>query len=117
MNESILNSVKKLLGLDSGYDAFDTDIIVHINTFLGVLNELGIGEKGFSISGPEATWAMFLTDSEVSLNEVMTYVYLRVRMVFDPPTSSVLSLALNETIKELEWRIREKGDKTFEEVS
>lgn len=108
MNDSILITIKKLLGLDEDYDAFDTDVIVHINTYLGVLNELGVGKEGFTIDDESKTWDDFLGDSPVSLNEVKTYIYLRVRQVFDPPASSVLSEVLNKQADELGWRMTTK---------
>lgn len=108
MEESILNSIKKLLGLAEDYNAFDTDVIIHINTYLGVLNTLGIGVEGFTIEGPNEVWSDFLEDSPVSLNEVKTYVYLRVRQTFDPPASSVLSSAFDKQIDEIGWRMMMK---------
>ena len=108
MEDSILISIKKLLGLTEDYDAFDTDVMIHINTYLGVLNELGIGVEGFVIEGPDETWDDFLEGSNVSLNEAKTYIYLRVRQVFDPPASSVLSSAFDKQIDELGWRMMTK---------
>lgn len=108
MDDSILNTIKKLLGLDEDYDAFDTDVIVHINTYLGVLNELGVGVEGFSIEDDEATWSEFLAKNTVPLNEVKSYVYMRVRQVFDPPTSSILNQTLDKQIDELGWRMMTK---------
>ena len=110
MEESILNSIKKLLGFDESYVAFDTDIIIHINTFLGVLNQLGIGQIGFAIEDDTATWSQFLEEHSTSLNEVRTYVYLRVKMIFDPPSSSLVAEAMNKNIDELTWRLNVKVD-------
>ena len=112
MNDSILNTIKKMLGLDEDYDAFDTDVIVHINTFLGVLNTLGVGVDGFTIEDDGATWNDFLAGSNVPLNEVKTYLYLRVRQIFDPPTSGILSSAIDKQIDELGWRITTKVECT-----
>lgn len=108
MDESILTSIKKLLGITEDYKAFDTDIIIHINTYFGVLNQLGVGVEGFSIEDDTATWGEFLEGSEVTLNEAKTYIYLRVRQVFDPPESSILSAAFDKQIDELGWRMMEK---------
>lgn len=116
MEESILITIKKLLGLDEEYHAFDTDVIVHINTYLGVLNTLGVGKEGFSIEDDTAVWSDFLDDSDVSLNEVKTYLYLRVRQTFDPPASSVLSAAFDKQIDELGWRMTTKVECSAEEV-
>lgn len=110
MEDSILESIKKLLGLTPDYAQFDQDVIIHINTYLGVLNQLGVGKNGFYIEGSDETWEEFLEDHNVSLNEVKTYVYLRVKMVFDPPSSSLVSEAMNKNIDELTWRLNVKVD-------
>ena len=105
MDESILNSVKKILGIAPDYDAFDTDIIIHINSVFSTLTQLGIGpDEGFMVEGPEAEWGDFLLD-DMRLNSVKTYVYLKVRVLFDPPTSGFVLTALQEQSKELEWRL------------
>lgn len=105
MDDSILNSVKKILGIAADYDAFDTDIIIHINTVFSTLNQLGVGpELGFMIEDANATWGDFLLN-DIRLNSVKTYVYLRVRVLFDPPATGFVLTAIQEQIKELEWRI------------
>lgn len=105
MEQSILKSTKKILGIEAEYDAFDLDVITHINSVFVTLNDLGIGpNEGFMIEDDDALWADFL-GSDPRLNSVKSYVYLRVRLLFDPPTSSYLITALNEQVKELEWRI------------
>lgn len=105
MDESILNSVKKILGIASDYDAFDTDIIIHINSVFSTLNQLGLGpDEGFMIEDDSASWGDFLLD-DMRLNSVKTYVYLKVRILFDPPTSGFVLTALQEQAKELEWRL------------
>lgn len=106
MEHSILNDVKKLLGIDIFYDAFDIDIITHINSVLMILNQMGIGNEGFTICSQEANWCDFLKEGEQQkLSAVKSYVALKVRTLFDPPTSSVMAEALNANLKELEWRI------------
>ncbi len=108
MDESILLSIKQLLGLEPDLDSFDLDVMIHINTILGVLNQLGIGAKDFAITGENETWGSFLEGSPVSVNEAKTYVYLRVRQLFDPPTSGVVMNAINSNIQELGWRMTSK---------
>lgn len=110
MEDSILVSIKKLLGIDEAYTPFDTDVIIHINTYLGVLNELGIGVEGFTVTDASQTWDEFLAGSKVSLNEAKTYLYLRVRQVFDPPESSALGAAIDKQIEELGWRMIIKNE-------
>lgn len=105
MEESILNSVKKALGIGPDYDAFDTDVIIHINSVFSTLNQLGIGpDEGFMIEDADAKWEDFLLNDK-RLNSVKTYVYLKVRILFDPPTSGFVLTALQEQTKELEWRL------------
>ena len=107
MNESILTSVKKLVGgITADYDAFDQDIIIHINTVLGILIQMGIGTPGVFITDATTTWQDFLNEDDlINLPAVKSWVALKVRMIFDPPTTSSVSEAMKETLKELEWRI------------
>lgn len=110
MSNSILTSTKKILGVDESYTAFDVDIITHINSVFNTLNDLGIGPaEGFMIEDATANWSDFL-GTDVNLNSVKTYMYLRVRMLFDPPTTSYLINALNEQKKELEWRLNSRRE-------
>lgn len=105
MSESILRSTKKILGLDADYTAFDHDIITHINTALSILNQLGVGPvDGYMIEDASTTWDLFLGD-DVNLNTVKSYVYLRVRLLFDPPTTSYMITAMQDQLRELEWRL------------
>lgn len=105
MNESILNSIKKLIGLPEDYDHFDVDIMIHINSVLATLNQLGVGpEGGFSITGASETWADFLQDEKV-LDSVKSYVYLKVRLTFDPPFSPAVIESFKEMTAEYEWRL------------
>jgi hypothetical protein len=107
MEQSILNSTKKILGLAANYDAFDLDVITHINTALSTLTQLGIGpSEGFMIEDDQPVWGDFVrTDQDHQLNSVKTYVYLRVRLLFDPPTTSYLIDAFEKQLVELEWRL------------
>ena len=109
--DSILNSVKKKLGLAPDYTEFDDDIIIDINTVLAALVQMGIGpqEEGYEITDENNVWSEFL-ESDKKLNMVLTYVYLRVRLLFDPPQSGTLIDSINAQIKEFEWRAYvEKG--------
>lgn len=105
MNDSILTSIKKLLGITEDCTDFDVDIIIHINTVLASLNQLNVGAKdGFAISDSSATWSDFMGDDK-RLNLVKSYVHSKVRLLFDPPLSSSVMDAINDSAKELEWRI------------
>ena len=103
--DSILDSTKKILGLDFDYTDFDLDVITHINTAFMSLRQLGVGPStGFVISDNTATWDQFTPDI-VMLAGVKTYVYLKVRLAFDPPPTSFAIEALQRQIEEAEWRI------------
>lgn len=105
MAESILTSVKKILGLDENYTVFDPDILMHVNSVFSTLNQLGIGPtSGFSIEDKTTTWDAFL-GSDKNLNSVKTYMCLRVRLLFDPPGTSYLIEAMQKQIQELEVRL------------
>lgn len=110
--DSILTSIKKLLGITEEDTNFDADIVIHINSIFAVLNQLGVGpSECFSISGKFEEWNDFISDSN-KLEAVKTYVYLRVRLIFDPPQSSAMIEATKETIKELEWRLNITAEST-----
>ena len=105
MEESILKSTKKILGLDADYTPFDLDVITHINAAFSLLNQLGVGPvEGFSIEDDSASWSDFDVPSN-QLHLIKTYVYLKVRILFDPPGTSFLLEAANNQIKEYEWRL------------
>ena len=105
MSASILDSTKKILGLEADYTAFDLDILTHINTVFSDLQQLGIGPiEGFAIEDAEAEWDDFLA-GDVTMNSVKTYMYLRVRLLFDPPTTSFHIASLKEQQQALEWRL------------
>lgn len=104
MEESILISIKKLLGIDKSITDFDTDIIFNINTVFVILNQIGVGTVGFRIEDEDSTWDEFLGDI-ARLEMVKSYVYLKVRKLFDPPQSGTLAEAQNRMIDELEWRL------------
>ena len=102
---SILNDTKKILGVDEEDTAFDIDIIIHINSVFATLNQLGIGpEEGFAIEDATPTWDAFL-GSDLRVNSVKTYMYLKLRMFFDPPQTSYHLEALNKQAEQLEWRL------------
>lgn len=111
LEEKILSSIKKLLGLNDGVTVFDTDIVIHINTVFANLTQMGVGPQnyegkniGFKISTGNEVWGDF-TSNDILIENVKTYVYIKVKMVFDPPTSSALIDAYNAQAKELEWRL------------
>lgn len=118
VTDSILNSVKKSLGLVPEYHAFDDEIVMDINTTLGILNQLGVGKLGFTIEDDSETWDDFLANEiakGITLNEVKTFVAKRVRLLFDPPTSGIHMDALKQIIEELTFRINVAVETPFTE--
>jgi len=115
MEDSILLTIKKLLGLSEDYEVFDMDIIIHINMVFNILNQMGVGPKeGFIITGSTESWEDYVGDSR-KLEMVKTYIYLKVRQIFDPGTSSALNNAIEAQITELEWRLNAQVDPGDEE--
>lgn len=104
--ESILTSIKKLLGIAEEYEHFDNDIIMHINSVFMILTQLGVGpSKGFVITDSSASWDDFLPEGGEKLQAVKTYMYMKVRLMFDPPTSSAVMESMNRMVNEFEWRL------------
>jgi hypothetical protein len=112
MESSILKSTKKVLGLSEDYIAFDLDIMTHINAAFSILNQLGVGPStGFTIEDEQAQWSSFSSDAAV-VNLVKTYVYLKVRSLFDPPTMSYLVESVKRQLEEYEWRLQVMAETT-----
>ena len=108
---SILEDVKKMIGPSASYDAFDTELIIHINSVFSILKQMGVGpqDETFKISGPNEQWYDFFEEGE-NLEMVKTYVFLKVRLIFDPPQASSVTEAYNRQISELEWRLNVEVD-------
>ena len=103
--DSILTSIKKLLGIAEEYTHFDNDLIMHINSVLMVLTQLGVGpSEGFIITDDSETWEDFLPEGQ-NLAIVKSYVHQKVRLLFDPPQASAHMNAINQMINEFEWRL------------
>lgn len=107
MEQSILTSTKKILGVAEDYTVFDLDIITHINSAFSTLTQLGVGPAiGFQIDDASEVWADFIEDdTDLQWNSVRSYVFLRVKQLFDPPATSYLISAQQKQIEELEWRL------------
>lgn len=114
--ESILTSIKKLLGVEEDYDCFDADIVMHINSVFMILNQLGVGPaEGFIITGKDETWSDYLSDEElVNLSAVKSFIHLKVRLLFDTPSSSVAE-QINKLLSELEWRLNISAESSSKE--
>lgn len=107
---SILTSIKKLLGIAAECTDFDADLIIHINSVLAILTQIGVGPpEGFTIEDDTVDWEDYIPDSP-NLSDVKTYIYLKVKTIFDPPLGSVVMEAQKQIIKELEWRLNVTGE-------
>ena len=115
--ESILTSIKKMLGIVEEYTHFDADLIMHINSVFAILTQIGVGpSEGFSIEDDTDVWTDFIQDNK-RLESVKSYTYMKVKLLFDPPLISAVIESTNRIISELEWRIQVAADpvKTIEE--
>lgn len=104
MEENILETIKKLLGVNSDYDSFDTDILININTAFSTLAQLGVNDSIEFVADKDSVWSDYLTAGN-NLELIKTYIYLKVKTVFDPPASSFVLDSIEKQIAELEWRI------------
>ena len=111
MDESILTSIKRLLGITEDYQHFDQDLIMHINSVLMTLTQIGVGPVGgMLITDDSTTWEEFAGEV-TDLGGIQSYVYLKVKLLFDPPQTSSVTEAINRQINELEWRLNFVVDK------
>lgn len=116
MIDSILTSIKKLLGMTEDYTAFDSDIVMHINTVFMNLKQLGVGPiEGFRIEDDVAVWTDFIDDNndpekKALLSAVKSYIHLKVKLLFDPPLSAAVIESIKESINELEWRLNVEAE-------
>lgn len=107
-DNSILDDIKKLLGMPMCYTPFDTDIIIHINSVLSNLSQMGVVSESapnFQIEDNSAKWSDFIAGDKNILSSVKTYIYLKVKLLFDPPANATLLGAIESQIKELEYRL------------
>ena len=107
--ESILNSVKAMLGLSSDYTPFDNELIMHINSVFTILRQLGLGEKKVEITDDTDEWSDFF-NGDLDIGLIKSYVFLKVKQMFDPPTNSGAIEAIDRQIKEFEWRLNVEVD-------
>lgn len=115
-NSSILSTIKKMLGIENDYNVFDTEIVAFINSAVLALTQIGIGRNGFHLTGESETWGDFLGDGFDSINDSVAYVYYKVRLAFDPPSSSVAVDSMKELMKELEWRLSVESETPSESI-
>lgn len=108
--DSILKSVRKYCNVDAEYDIFDDQLIPLINSYLDTIKQIGIGDETFEITGESETWADFLGTNEKCLHFVPTFIKIKVRIAFDPPSNSFVTTALNEQADEMLWRANVQVD-------
>jgi len=102
---SILLSVKKVLGLGGDNADFDTDVLIHLNSVLSIVQQLGVGpEDGYYVTSEDQTWEDYLGEGNPHINMIKSYICAKVRLLFDPPVSSAVMESLNRTCTEFEWR-------------
>lgn len=109
MGESILATIKKMLGLAEDYEAFDQEIIVFINGAILAANQIGVGTEGFVVMGPGDTWGDFISD-KTALESVKQYIYMRVRLAFDPPANSFVVNSFEKQLDEMTWRLNVQAE-------
>lgn len=111
MNDSILTSIKKMLGIIEEYEYFDSDLIMHINSVFAILTQLGVGPPaGFTIADKTAVWSDFISEENSPFELVKSYMYEKVKLLFDPPLSSVVTSVMEKQIAEFEWRLTVAAD-------
>lgn len=112
MDDSILVTIKKMLGLDADYTAFDQDIIVFINSAFMTLAQIGVGDReGYCITGAEETWGDFISEFPANYDALKTFIYLSVKILFDPPNSSAVLTSYENTIERLTWRLNIEAER------
>ena len=105
MEESSLKTIKQLIGGPDDFEQFDLDLTIHINSAFATLTHLGVGPKeGYRITGPDNVWSEFEEDAQ-ELSLIKDYVYIKTRLLFDPPTSGSLMDSLKEQLNEMKWRL------------
>lgn len=116
MDESILVSIKKLIGFDSDFDVYDKDLIMLINGCFATLYQLGVGPRdaAYKITSEADVWSEFIGEN-YNIESVKTYIYIKCRLVFDPPANSFITTALSDQAKELEWRLNVESDPGWKE--
>lgn len=109
INQSILNTVKRSLGIVEEYEHFDSDLILSINTAFFNLEQLGVGQNGFAIDNSQTKWTDYLEDDR-TMEAVKTYVYIYCKLIFDPPPTSFTQEGLRKQLSEIEWRLNVKAE-------
>lgn len=110
LTDSILITIKKMLGFEADYEHYDMDLIILINACIRELYQLGIGEKEFAVNGMEQTWTEYLGEAIGLYDDAKSYIYYKVRLAFDPPSNSFVTNSIQELLKETAWRLTVAAD-------
>lgn len=105
MENSILLTIKSMLGLEKDYTPFDEELVWHINSAIMVAHQLGIGNYNFAITGSSETWQDWLGDSADRISAIQHYIYMQTKLSWDPPANSFVVSALQKQIDEMTWRL------------
>lgn len=116
MTDSILDSIKQMLGITSTQTDFDQDVIIHINSVLNIMHQLGVIKEWINITDNTTTWSSLSTEAE-RYSMMKSYMYLKVRLLFDPPLNATVISSMERQISELEWRLLENHNDKNEEVN
>lgn len=117
MDESVLDSIKRILGIDTGCQGFDADIMLHVNSTFSTLYQIGVDSaRSKQVEDKNVTWEDIFSEDEDLVPMIKQYVFLKVRLVFDPPSSSFVMESMNKMIDELEWRIHIEAEGGFEDL-
>lgn len=112
--DSILNTIKGMLGIEGDDTGFDQEILLNINTVLSYLYQIGVGLEPKHICGSEETWFDLFDDTPDLIDLIKSYIFMKVRLVFDPPSSSFVLNSLGEQIDEIQWRIYTQAEGVFD---
>lgn len=110
MDSSILVSIKQMLGLAFDYHAFDNELVMHINSAIMAAHQLGIGKSEFMITGEDETWSDWLEETKSKLIAIQQYIYMRVRLAWDPPANSFVVNSMEKQLDELTWRLNVQAE-------
>lgn len=114
MSDSILTTIKKMLGLAEDYEVFDVDVIIHINAALLTLNDLGVGTATpFTVINKEQKWSDFLGNGNTEYESVKAYIYFKTRLAFDPPGTSFAIDAMQKQAEEYAWRLNVRAEGAY----
>lgn len=114
MNKSILDTIKEMLGIDKDCEAYDQDLIVFVNGVFSTLYQIGVGDRPVSISNKFQEWSSLFSEDDL-IDLIKNYTFLKVKLIFDPPSNSFVMDSIKKQIEEYEWRIHVQAEGGFDE--